>query len=85
MGLADVLVAQDEVRASAQKLAAEIAENAPLAIVATRKTLRADLAAAVLAQTGHEHEQQTILRATEDFKEGVRSVAERRVGNFTGR
>ena len=62
----------------------EIAENAPLAVVATRKTLRGDLAAAVRAQTDHEHEQQTILRATDDFKEGVRSVAERRAGNFTG-
>src|SRR5204862_379403 len=32
LGLADVLVPQDQVRATAQKLAAEIAENAPLAI-----------------------------------------------------
>jgi enoyl-CoA hydratase/carnithine racemase len=84
-GLVDEVVPLEELRAAALRLAAEIAENAPLAIVATRKTLRGDLAAAVLAQTGHEHEQQTILRATEDFKEGVRSVAERRVGNFTGR
>jgi len=84
-GLVDEVVPLEELRAATLRLAAEIAENAPLAIVATRKTLRADLAAAVLAQTGHEHEQQTILRATEDFKEGVRSVAERRVGNFTGR
>ena len=30
MGLADMLVPQDQVRAAAQKLAAEIAENAPL-------------------------------------------------------
>src|SRR5215210_2411467 len=36
MGLADVLVPQDQVRAVAQKLAADIAENAPLAILATR-------------------------------------------------
>ena len=32
MGLADVLVPQDQVRAAAQKLAAEIAENAPLGV-----------------------------------------------------
>jgi enoyl-CoA hydratase/carnithine racemase len=54
-------------------------------VVATRKTLRAGLAAAVRAQTDHEHGQQTILRATEDFAEGVRAVAERRPGNFKGR
>ena len=83
-GLVDEVVPLEELRAGALRLATEIAENAPLAVIATRKTLRGDLAAAVLAQTGHEHEQQTILRATDDFKEGVRSVTERRVGNFTG-
>src|SRR5262252_1311426 len=41
MGLADMLVAQDEVRSTAQKLAAEIAENAPLGVMATRASLRA--------------------------------------------
>ena len=35
MGLADVLVAQDQVRPAALALAAEIAENAPLGVVAT--------------------------------------------------
>jgi enoyl-CoA hydratase/carnithine racemase len=84
-GLVDEVVPLEELRAEALRLATEIAENAPLAVIATRKTLRADLAAAVRAQTGHEHEQQTILRATEDFQEGIRSVTERRVGNFTGR
>src|SRR6266536_6140665 len=36
MGLADVLVAQDQVRAAAVKLAAEIAENAPRGVISTR-------------------------------------------------
>src|ERR1044072_3262282 len=44
MGLADVLVPQDQVRAAAQNLAAEIAENAPLAVLATRLTMRHGLA-----------------------------------------
>ena len=83
-GLVDEVVPLEDLRAGALRLATEIAENAPLAVIATRKTLRGDLAAAVRAQTSHEHEQQTILRATDDFKEGVKSVAERRVGNFTG-
>ena len=83
-GLVDEVVPLEELRAGALRLATEIAENAPLAIIATRKTMRGDLAAAVRAQTAHEHEEQTILRATDDFQEGIRSVTERRVGNFTG-
>jgi enoyl-CoA hydratase/carnithine racemase len=84
-GLADELVPAGELRAAALKLAAEIAENAPLAVISTRKTLRAGLADAIKAQTAVEHREQTLLRATEDFAEGVRSVAERRPGNFAGR
>jgi enoyl-CoA hydratase/carnithine racemase len=85
MGLADVLVPQAEVRAAAQKLAAEIAENAPLGVMATRATLRAGLAERVKAATAHELEEQSRLRKTEDFKEGVRAMAERRVPGFAGR
>ena len=84
MGLADVLVPPDQVRASAQKLAAEIAENAPLGVAATRATLRADLAERVRKATAHELAEQTRLRKTEDFKEGIKAMAERRIPNFAG-
>jgi enoyl-CoA hydratase/carnithine racemase len=84
-GLVDEVVPLEELRAAALRLATEIAENAPLAIVSTRKTLRGDVAAAVRAQTDKEAVEQGWLRDTEDYKEGVRSVAERRVGNFVGR
>ena len=83
-GLVDEVAPLEDLRAAALRLATEIAENAPLALVSTRKTLRGDLAAAVRAQTDIEFREQSILRATEDFKEGVRSVAERRAGNFKG-
>ena len=85
MGLADVLVPQAEVRAAAQKLAAEIAACAPLGVIATRASLREGLADRVLAATNIELEKQLVLRKTEDFKEGVDSVNERRAANFKGR
>jgi enoyl-CoA hydratase/carnithine racemase len=83
-GLADELVPLDQVRDAALRLAREIAEAGPLAVVSTRATLRAGLAEAVRRQTDHELKEQTWLRATADFAEGVRSVNERRIGVFTG-
>src|ERR1700722_7639530 len=47
MGLADVLVPQDKCSSAALRLAAEIAENAPLGLMSTRATVRGDLAARV--------------------------------------
>jgi enoyl-CoA hydratase/carnithine racemase len=85
MGLADVLVPQSKVREAALKLAAEIAESSPLGLMSTRATMRGDLANRVRAATEHELKEQTWLRKTDDFKEGVKATAERRVPNFTGR
>jgi enoyl-CoA hydratase/carnithine racemase len=85
IGLADVLVPQADVRAAAQRLAAEIAENAPLGVLETRATLRAGLAERVRAATDIELTKQTRLRQTADFKEGVDAVNQRRTPRFVGR
>jgi enoyl-CoA hydratase/carnithine racemase len=85
MGLANVCVPQDQVRNEALKLASEIAECSPLGLLSTRATMRAGLADRVMAATNHELAEQTRLRATEDFKEGVKATEERRVANFRGR
>jgi enoyl-CoA hydratase/carnithine racemase len=84
MGLADVLVPQQQVRDAAIKLAGEIGENSPLGLIATRTTMRGDLGDRVRKATDHELEEQTRLRKTEDFKEGVQAVFERRLPNFKG-
>lgn len=84
-GLVDQLVELDGLDEAARALAREIAENAPLAVQSTRATLRAGLVAAIRAATAIEAVRQAELRDTEDFAEGVRSVAERRPGRFTGR
>ena len=85
MGLANECVPQDQVRDAAIKLAEEIAECSPLGLLSTRATMRAGLAERVMAATEHELEEQTRLRATEDFKEGVKATEERRRANFRGR
>jgi enoyl-CoA hydratase/carnithine racemase len=84
-GLADLLVPQQTVREEALKLAAEIAEGAPLAVQSTRLTLRRHLAAEVREQTDREGAEQSWLSRTEDHKEGIRAVAERRPGKFSAR
>ena len=85
MGLIDDLVDLPRLLQRAQTMAATIAENAPLAVRSTRKTLRGDLPAGVRAATDHEFSEQQWLMKTDDFKEGVRAVSERRAGDFKGR
>ena len=84
-GLADELASADDLGAVARALAGELAENAPLAVQSTRQTLRTGLAEGVRAATAVEARLQAVLRETEDFREGVRAVAERRPGRFAGR
>jgi len=84
IGLVDQLSSLENVRADAQALAAEIAGNAPLAVVSVRATMREGLADKIAAATAHELKEQQWLRATADADEGVRAVSERRTGNFTG-
>jgi enoyl-CoA hydratase/carnithine racemase len=84
-GLLDDFTTLDKVRAHAWGLAREIAVNAPLGVVSTRATIRQGLADAVRAATDRELEEQTRLRMTEDFREGVAATADRRIPDFKGR
>jgi enoyl-CoA hydratase/carnithine racemase len=85
MGLANECVPKNQVRTAAMRLASEIAECSPLGLLSTRATMRSGLAERVMAATTHELTEQTRLRATEDFREGIKATEERRVANFKGR
>jgi enoyl-CoA hydratase/carnithine racemase len=84
-GLVDFLVEPVRLRAVAHELAVEIAQNAPLAVVSTRATMRLGLTEAVKAQTDIEHHEQAWLMRTDDHREGIKAVAERRSGRFAGK
>ena len=82
IGLLNKLVPQTDVFQTSLNLASEIAECSPLGLLSTRATLRADLAERVREATAKELKEQTWLRETEDFAEGVKAVAERRSAHF---
>jgi len=84
LGLVDRLVDTDDLRPAAAEIAGEIAENAPLAVMSVRATMRQGLAEAVTSATEHELKEQQWLRATNDAYEGIKAVSERRPGNYTG-
>lgn len=83
IGLADVMSDLSNLRADALKLALELAENAPLAVMSVRATLRQGLVHQIQQATKHELREQQWLRATDDAEEGILAVSERRPGKFT--
>ncbi|MGR3321128.1 MAG: enoyl-CoA hydratase/isomerase family protein [Pseudooceanicola sp.] len=85
MGLLDWLVPADEIRAKAHEVAAEIAISGPLAVEFTRNTLRMGFVDSFRQATYKEAFEQNLLRPTDDFKEGVKAMNERRTPDFKGR
>ena len=84
LGLCDRLVPAEQIRSAAHEFAVEIAISGPLAVDSIRQTMRGDLPDAVRAATDREKAEQDRLSSSQDFKEGVRAMSERRKPNFVG-
>ncbi len=84
-GLMDRIVPKDQVRAAAHALAAEMANTAPLATMSIRETERQGVVEKIKAATNREVAEQEWLMQTEDAKEGMAAVNERRTANYQAR
>jgi enoyl-CoA hydratase/carnithine racemase len=84
IGLCDRIAPLPDLRRTATEMAREIARSGPLAVRSIRETLRGGLAERIRVATAREKAEQDRLQSSDDFKEGVRAMAERRTPNFTG-
>ena len=86
IGLINKAVPQDNLMTAAREIASKIARNAPLAVAMTKAALYRGLQEHDLAaHMDHEVYITSILFATEDFKEGISSIVEKREPVFKGR
>lgn len=84
IGLAEHMVAEGDEREAALSVARQVAQGAPLAVAATRATLRAELVELAARAMEHELAEQSALAGTADAVEGVAAMLEGRAPRFTG-
>jgi enoyl-CoA hydratase/carnithine racemase len=85
LGLVNVVVPAEQLMDAAREMASEIASNAPLAVRAIKRMMRAAETETFEQNVHHVFLQLLPLFRTKDFKEGVAAFIEKRPPNFIGR
>lgn len=85
IGLVTRVVPDADLHAEARALAATLATGAPQALAATKRLVWSGLGGRVEAQLPEEGRTVSALSGTEDAREGLAAVIERRAPRFTGR
>jgi len=85
LGIVNAVVAPEDLREHSLAMAGEIASNAPLAVRAIKRMMRAAETETFEQNIHHVFLQLLPLFRTQDFKEGVAAFIEKRPPNFVGR
>jgi enoyl-CoA hydratase/carnithine racemase len=85
LGLVNAVVPVEQLMDSAREMAGEIASNAPLAVRAIKRMMRAAETETFEQNVHHVFLQLLPLFRTKDFKEGVSAFIEKRPPRFIGR
>ncbi|HEY7095670.1 MAG TPA: enoyl-CoA hydratase-related protein, partial [Terriglobales bacterium] len=84
-GLANEVVPAERLMARAHEIAAQLAENSPSSVRATKKLINSFIAKSLDEQIAAAIEDNARIRTTADFREGVSSFLEKRKPVWSGR
>lgn len=85
LGMANIVVAPDELMAEARRWADELAANPPLAVAAAKRGMRFGLDSTFEGNAHFVMAELRQLMRTADFQEGVQSFVEKRPATYEGR